>query len=814
MADIYLLPSEQSYAASRDELRSVVTSAGNDAKGRVSDLLSSLSSPNITPERTLETSRELASAVSQELRDQKLKPHEFKAVLNDVPAHARGALEDALKSVNVTPAYLSSNEKTGFDVVSPVTDKAMKRPNPISAPEPQSTAARADTPLDLRGPDAPVGRTPEGGAWSVESTERLVKANLGPDVEQVRNVDEIRNRINAVATAAKEAFDRDGTPEGSRQAVVDVPAHLTGAMESALARQGITAVHVQERDGAMLEGATLHSGAEQRGLKAVRDAFGPEGKGVSDNQIRQAVGAERLQDLGRDPKVLTAEAIEKALASRPETINESNRRVNAVLEAAQSVSRPPLALAREAVEAPEAVGPHKPELNRGQLKELEPEPRVQRNEQASISTLDRGGEKGEKQPPTNAQIGNEMLRSYIATTSPGGINVKNGAKLEDGMRTFRAEVRDPTPNRIISKSGKVDIGWLVVDGARLAMDKLEGRVAPPTTQEIDKHINRSTLESFAQHGVPHRELDALSNQLSEASARAGVPAPDKLDAVHLRQAAMDLKVDPSTVIRHKGEVLGTVAELRQELSKVNSLEAQAREQLRGVIPEKGFDAAFKQLDLRTVEDIAKNGVDRNLVSVVKVQMQEKSPNNPGWFKTTDALNAISAARSDLSGSSLIATSASLEGKRHGGATVMVAVQDMRGEVANAVRTLGREKEWDMDALKYGEPPKQNANIGRVSESLEKPELSDNRTSEVQRRTEPTLDSSSREVGKLEAPGRKEPTLGSTDNERAKDTSRDESSRETKNDVNSERTDPQRAEAQEKMRAQDQRQATFAREMTR
>lgn len=811
MADLYLLPSEQTQAVSKDELRSVVTSAGNDAKGRVSDLLSSLSAENLTPARTLETTRELASAVSQELRDQKLKPHEFKAVLNDVPPHARGALEDALKSVNVAPVYLAENAKNGYDVVNPVTDRAMKRANPASGAE-QEAASTKEAPLDLRHPEASGGRTPERGAWSLESTEKLVQANLGPDIEQVRNADELRNRMNAVATAAKEAFDKNGTPESARQAVIDVPAHLTGAMESALARQGITAVHVQERDGTLLEGATLHSGAEQRGLKAVRDAFGAEGKGVSDNQIRQALGSERLQDLGRDPKVLSTEVVEKTLASRPETINESNRRVNAVLEAAQSVSRPPLAVAREALEAPDAMGPHKPVLNRAELKELEPEPRVQRSEPASISTLDRGGEKGEKQAPTNAQIGNAMLRSYIATTSPDGLKVKNGARLEDGTRTYVAEVRDPTPNRIFDKNGKLDFGWLVVDGARLALDKLEGRVAPPTTKEIEKHISRDTLESFAKQGVPHRELDALSNKLADAAARAGVSAPDKLDAVHLRQAAMDLKADPATVVRHKGVDLCTVGELRQELAKVNALESQAREQLRGVLPEKGFDAAVKQLDLRTVQDIAKNGVDRNLVTVLKVQMQEKSSNNPGWFKTTDALNAISAARSGLSGTNLISTSATAQGKRHEGSAVMVSVEDLRSEVATAVRTLGREKDWDVVALEYGETPKFSGN-GPANEGPEKPALVDGRAQESQARTEPTLDNSQRDVGKLEMAGRTEPTLGNSNDNRTNATGREEASSDGKN-MTAERADPQRTETQEKIQAEDQRQATFAREMTR
>lgn len=811
MADIYLLPSEQTQALSKDELRSVVTSAGTDAKGRVSDLLNSLSKDNLTPERTLETSRELASAVAQELRDQKFKPQDFKAVLNDVPAHARGALEDALKSVNVTPTYLAANDKNSFDVVNPITDRAMKRPNPALAIESQGPTPKLEGPLELRDVAEAAGRTPEGGAGQPVSVEQSVKATLGPDVEQLRSVDDLRNRVNAVAMEAKEAFDRNGTPEGARQAIIDVPAHLTGAMESALARQGITAVHVQERDGAVLESATLHSGAEQRGLKAVRDAFGPEGKGVSDNQIRQALGAERLQDLGRDPKILTAESIEKALVARPETINETNRRVNAVFEAAQSVARPPLTVAREALDTPEAMGPHQPVLNRSELKELAPEPGSLRKEPAALSTIDRGNSREEKQPPTNAQMGNEMLRSYIASTSPGGIDVKNGSKLEDGMRTYVGVVRDPTPNRIMGKGGNLDIGYLVVDGARLAMDKLEGRVAPPTEKEIEKHISRETLASFAKEGVPHREIDALHNKLTEASARLGVTAPDKLDATHLRQAATELKNDPSTVIRHKGEVLCTVGELRQELAKVNSMEAQAREQLRGVLPEKGFDAAFKQLDLRTVQDVAKNGVDRNLVSVVKVQMQEKSPDNPGWFKTSDALNAVSAARSNLSGPSLISTSATAEGKRYEGAAVMVSVQDMRQEVATAVRTLGREKDWDVVALEYGEPPKWSGNNGRVSEGQEAPALSDARTQEGPARVEPSREGASRETGTHEARDRIEPTLGGPDTDRAKPDNRESPE---SNDKTAERADTQRSEVREQVRETDQRQASFAREMTR
>lgn len=808
MADLYLLPSEQTQAA-KDDLRSVVTSAGAGAKAHVVNLLESFNAPGTTPQQTLETSRELASAVSQQLREQKLKPHEFKAVLNDVPAHARGALEDALKSVNVTPAYLAANDKGGLDVVNPVTDRALKRPNPVPATENSTT-------LDLRHPDGPQGKAPADGSSWQEPLVEPIKANLGPDVEQVRDVAELRTRMEAVAVAAKEVFDRDKTPEDARRAVIEVPAHLTGAMESALARQGITAVHAQQRDGVTHEGATLHSGAEQRGLKTVRDAFGAEGKGVSDNQIRQALGPERLQDLGRDPKMLTAEAIEQALAARTETINEGNRRVNAVLEAAQTVSRPPLTLAREAVETPEAVGPHKPEVNRAVLKELESEPRAPRSEPSTVSTLDRGSADRDAKAPTNAQIGAEMLRSYIATTSPGGIHVKNGNSLEDGTRTYIGVVRDPTPNRIISKSGKVDVGWLVVDSFKMAMDKLEGRVIAPTEKEIEKHIGRETLESFTKHGVPHRELDALSNKLAAAAERQGVAAPDKLDAVHLRQVAMDLKTDPSTVVRHNGQTLGTVGELRQELTKVNAMEAQARDQLRGVLPEKGFDAAFKQLDLRTVQDIAKNGVDHGLVTQVKAQMQEKASNNPGWFKTADALNAISAARSGLPGPNLISTGATVEGTRYAGAAIMVSVQDVRNEVAVAARTLGREKDLAVPALEQGGTPKLSGADLRANTGLDAT-LSDARTAAVQMRAEPTLQGSPRESAANDLQGRTEPTLGSTDNDRAQTIRREESSPDK--DRGSERMDSQRSEAQrtegqEKLHQADQRQATFAREMTR
>jgi hypothetical protein len=780
-------------------------------------LLASLSASDITPERTLETSRNLAAAVSQELRDQKLKPNDFKAVLNDVPAHARGALEDALKSVNVTPAYLAQNEKNGFDVVKPLTDRAVTRPNPPAGAEQIGLSAVA---------------AERSALSSRQSDVQPAKASLGPETEQLRSIDELRNRLSAVAAELKAEFDRAETPAGARQAVVDVPAHLTGAMESALARQGITAVHAQERSGALVEGATLHAGAEQRGLKTVRDAFGAEGKGVSDNQIRQTLGSERLQDIGRNPKMLTPESVETALAARPETIHETNRRVNAVFEAAQTVSRPPLELPREAQTTPDSMGPHLPVLKRAELKELEPEQRLQQSEPKSVSTLDRGSANGEK-PPTNAQLGTEMLRSYIATTSPGGINLKNGAKLEDGMRTYVGVVRDPAQNRIMNKSGKVDIGYLVVDGAKLAMeklDKLEGRVPPPTEKEISTHIRRETLEAFAKEGVPHRELDALSNKLTEAAARHGVPPPDKLDAVHLRQTAMDLKVDSNAVVTHKGQALCTVSELRQELAKVNTMESQAREQLRGVLPEKGFDAAVKQLDLRTVQDIAKNGVDRNLVSVLKAQMQEKNSGNPGWFKTADALNAISAARSNLSGSSVISTSASVEGKRYEGASVMVAVDDMRQEVATALRTLGREKDWDVQALQYGETPKYSGGPGRVNEGPATPTLPDARTTEAvarlpeggsraepsmdgQGKTEPSLSGLERESSKSEMQGRTEPTLDSPRNDQAGDGNREDSSSRDK-DKPSERQESERSEAQEKIRTEDQRQATFAREMTR
>jgi stage V sporulation protein SpoVS len=797
MADLYLLPSEKKHA-SKDELRSVVTSSGLDSKARIANLLESLSARDISPQRTLETSRELASAVSQQLREQKAKPQEFRAVLNDVPAHARGALEDALKAVNVAPSYLAPTEKGDLEVLPAMTDKAAKRPTPVMHDD-------RSEPLDLR-PSA----TPDGPL-----REELDK-RLGGPAAVVRDTATVRANVEAVATAAREAFDAAGTPLGARSVIIESPAHLTGSLESALERQGIAVLHAQDHGG-FAQSATTMAGAEQRGLKAVRDAFGAEGKGVSDNQIRQALGADRLQDLGRDPKALSEQAIEQALAARPETINESNRRVNAVLEAAQTVSRPPLALPRESVDTPEAMGPHKPAVDRAAIKELEPEPQQQRREPASVSTLDRGDSRGEAKPPTDAQIGTEMLRSYIATTSPGGISVKNGAKLEDGTRTYVGVVRDPTPNRIISKSGKVDVGWLVVDGFKMAMDKLEGRVTPPTEKEIDKHIGRDTLESFAKEGVPHRELDALSNRLAEAAERQGLPAPDKLDAVHLRQVAMDLRTDPTTVVRHNGQAIGTVGELRQELSKVNTLEAQAREQLRGVLPEKGFDAAFKQLDLRTVQDIAKNGVDHSLVSQVKAQMQGKASENPGWFKTADALNAISAARSGLSGPSLISTGATVaEGRRHEGAAVMVSVQDLRAEVATAVRTLGREKDWDVAALDYGETPKWSGGAGRANDGPQAA-LPDARVPGSNARTEPTMEGAPREAVAADKPGRTEPTLGSTDSDRSKADRREEAAqgpREESKERATERTDPERTERQEKMHQADQRQATFAREMTR
>lgn len=151
---------------------------------------------------------------------------------------------------------------------------------------------------------------------------------------------------------------------------------------------------------------------------------------------------------------------------------------------------------------------------------------------------------------------------------------------------------------------------------------------------------------------------------------------------------------------------------------------------------------------------------------------------------------------------------------------MVSVQDVRNEVATALRTLGREKEWDVDALKYGETPKWSGNNSRISDGPEKPALADSRTPEAQvrsletsARTEPTLDSSSREVGKLEASGRTEPTLDSPGNDPTKDTAREDASSSSK-ERTSEREEPQRTEAQEKIRSEDQRQATFAREMTR
>ena len=645
MADLYLLPSEQTSVQSRDELRSAATSASSATKTRIVNAMDALANKDSTPEKTLESSRELAGAVFQQLREQKFKPNEFKAVLNDVPAHARGAVEDALKSYQIAPTYLAPKENgRDFDVVNAQTDKATKRPNPAQFDG-------ATTPVDLRSiPAAPA----ENGAKESAAVGALLQ-----ETANTRVVADIRTNVEQIASAAKAHFDQAGVPEGSRAVVVNAPPHLTGALESALERKGIAAFHGNENTNEVTRGATTHSGAEQRGLQTVREGFGPEGKGVSDSQIRQAVGSERLQALGQNPKALSAEAIQQVLDNKPETITEINRKVNAVLEVAQTFELKSDVGPNAATAGVEKALPVVRD-SASSIKVLEPETTSTNKRPADIVT--RAPEKeGQAPAPTKSQVGADMLRSYMVEATPEAMKAKSGIKL-DGMSTF-----------VGMQNMKIDI---------------------PTEKDIAKHIDKATLESFARDGVPHRELESLNSFLSSRAAQAGAQsAPDRLDSVHIRQVAMNLKSDPTTQIRHEGKVIGTVAEIRQELSKVNTLESQAKEQLRGVLPEKGFDTAFKQLDLRAVQDIAKNGVDRALVEQVKTQMNQKAPNNPGWFKTTDAINAISTAKSELSGKQLVSTSMVFEGKndKYDGAAVMLKVSDLRSQVQQAEKALGREQ---------------------------------------------------------------------------------------------------------------------------
>ena len=643
MADIYLLPSDQTSAQSRDELRSATTLASASTKVRISNALETLSNKETTPERTLEASRELAGGVFQQLREQKLKPHEFKAVLNDVPAHARGPVEDALKSVQITPTYLAPKENNqGFDVVNSMTDKASKRPNPV----PFSPEAK---PVDLKAMSAIQAEN--------SAKEPTTVAAVLQETGNTRTLADIRSNIEQVAASAKAHLDQAGVPEGSRGVVVNAPPHLTGALETALERKGIATFHPNEKTGELQRGASAHSGAEQRGLQAVRDGFGTEGKGVSDNQIRQAVGSDRLQALGQDPKVLNNEAIQKVLDNRPETLTEVNRRVDAVLETAKTVELKTDVNSAEKAAEKQKDGPLKVEAA-DSARTVTVTMDFDKKSVPSIDTRARGPE-GAAPAPTKSQIGADMLRSYIVEATPDSMKAKSVSL--QGMTGY------------------------------IGVQKLS--VAPATERDISKHIEKATLESFARDGVPHRELESLNAFLSARAAQTGAKEmPDRLDAAYFRQVAMDLKSDPSIQVRHEGKVIGNVAEIRQELSKVNALEAKSKEQLREVLPEKGFDSAMKQLDLRTIQHIADKGIDRALVEQVKAQLNEKLPANSPKFKTTDALNAISAAKSELSGKQLVGTSLAYDSKneKFADAAVMLKVSDLRNHVERAEKSLGRE----------------------------------------------------------------------------------------------------------------------------
>lgn len=662
MTDLYLLDSEKTKLTSYDELTSLVTSAPQQNKAEMSSLLESLNDPNISPQQTIERSRDVAQAVSQQMKAMKVSPTEFKAVLNDIPAHARGPLEDALKAVNVTPAYIAPTEKAGFDVVQPLTERPGKRAD--SVPHSKDSVI-----LDLRKePDAAVN----GGQQPFNDTEARLDKLAGPELAHARGANDIRTTLDKMADAVKADFEQRGVPEGSRSVVIDAPAHLTGAMESAMERKGIAVLHA-EFNGKVTEAASGLSGAEQRGMQAVRKAMG-ESKGLSDSAIRQELGSERLQSIGQNPKSLSEEKIAQVMNSRQESITDVSPRIAAVFEAAREL--PALEKPSQAQQKEVSPGVFENVESRTASVEKPSEP-------TTLSTRTRDEGRGDPLPPE--KLGARLVQSYIMSTNHDTMKLDKGSKVS-GVSMY------------IAVPGKYDNA--------------------PSEKYIAQNLGNDTLKDFAKNGIPHRELDAIANVLrTQANVKNG-PAPDRLDAVHLREIAMNVRESANTRIEHNGQQLCTVSELRQELAKVNNYEAQARAQLKDVLPEKDFEKAFKQLKLETVKDIARNGVDQPLVQQLKTQMAQKNPDNPNWFKTEDSLNAITAAKEGRG--RVLEVSQSFEGKKEHtgfrwnnvayakegdekGRPNMLSMNDVYSEMGKAVTALGREKEWNKRDLDYNRP---------------------------------------------------------------------------------------------------------------
>lgn len=277
-------------------------------------------------------------------------------------------------------------------------------------------------------------------------------------------------------------------------------------------------------------------------------------------------------------------------------------------------------------------------------------------------------------PVTPEDRGRSMAMSYLANGYQSDLDF---SKVRGTKDFYSAHVRDGKPG-----------GYKQLEGEfRATVAKIAGGPEPAkdrvfTKEEVDSVLGKKAFSDFAKNGIPFRQADAVHALLDSRRSSAGIKeGPDKLDALKFVVESSNTKELDNTRIQSNGKDLATLGEVRQELSKLRSMEEKVKSDLQKNYGDKEAGRIMKSLDLPTVQHLAEKGLNKQEIEAFKAHMNERSPGgNKNWFRTEDALNSVAAINRGSETDKMLGLTASLTGgKKIDGATVYMKVETLKEE---------------------------------------------------------------------------------------------------------------------------------------
>jgi hypothetical protein len=422
----------------------------------------------------------------------------------------------------------------------------------------------------------------------------------------VRTTEEVRSATRDVAEAVVNDLKSQGTNPKEAAVVVNAPAGLTSALETELEKRGVATLHATENGP--VRGSNIASAEEIRGLNQLRSALPDNGRGMSDQALRDQVASAALREIGSLPR-----------AEREQAAQEVAQKLNLGLARGEAASIGAGASEKQAPAAPVAAaeGPSTPAAT--------PAPAA----------------------PELAEQATEALRQTAAQAAPAAPQAPVAAAEAAAPVRPSAELGEP----LLGEPSQVQLGS--TPAGRGTPEKLQARgsmavdsiTADYGEKTNEKLLSDVSLQTFGRNGIDRREVQVVLEVLKDKFEQKGLGEPGAMNAlVGLANAVETEAVKDRTMLKSEGVGVVRVSELREALTEFHKTQFKAETALESVgLNSAAASKTANALSVDAVRMVAREGVDKVNAQAFRNELSNLQTDG-SKASLADALNVMAAAR--------------------------------------------------------------------------------------------------------------------------------------------------------------------------